>query len=84
MTACAASSGLDRDERLIQERLCQREKIAVATGDGGELDSSAFRNHSATALPTRSRNEVAYYSLKKDNQDRRVIENDHPGSPRSS
>ena len=36
------------------------------------------------ALPTRSRNEAAYYSLKKDNQDRRVIENDHSGSPRSS
>lgn len=50
MTACAASSGLDRDERLIQERLCQREKIAVVTGDGGELDSSAFRNHSTTGL----------------------------------
>ena len=41
---------LDRDERLIQERLCERKKIVVAAGDGDELDSSACLNHSATGL----------------------------------
>lgn len=75
---------LDGDERLVQERPHRREKVGVAAGHGGELDGAPGRYHGAACFADPVAKRCRLFFFQKDGQNRRGIEDDHPGSPRSS
>ena len=75
---------LDGDERLVQKRPRRREKIVVVTSDGGEFDGGGGRYHGATCFTDPVAERYRLFFSKRRARIAEVIEDNHPGSPRSS